>query len=234
MLKRSVTFFLDVKSPHSYLILGPVLQLQRDYKVDIHLKPYTLSFLEMGISTVHESSGVRKPPSLLAERRARMFYSAAREYGTLQGLEIRGPYKLLQSRIANLALLRAEECGLGINFLQKISAQGWPSGWRDFDMENPETLKGTLEEIGVTEKFLADWDAYIQVDGPGDKQLRIIRQEAEESGCVGVPHIHFEIGEEKKGLFGREHLSLVRLKLHQHGLAMNESINPHISHAWIR
>ena len=103
------TCYLDVKSPHAYLVLKPFLQVQEDYDVSVEFKPYQLDFVEMGISLTRPEDGCqeRVSPSPQSDRRARMFYAVARDYAALQGLRIRGPYKLLQSRLANLALLYA-------------------------------------------------------------------------------------------------------------------------------
>ena len=37
-----VTVYVDVKSPHAYLILQPALQIAVDYKVRVEFKPYQL------------------------------------------------------------------------------------------------------------------------------------------------------------------------------------------------
>ena len=44
----TVTVYLDMKSPHAYLILAPALQVARDYHVKVEFKPYELSFVDMG------------------------------------------------------------------------------------------------------------------------------------------------------------------------------------------
>ena len=152
--------YIDMKSPHAYLVLAPVLQLEADYHVEVDwvvrlartcctastcpgcnagcpearmvamhgckslqlyrtpaCQAYQLDFVEMGISTKHEADGgeipllsstrtrvcsldrflvtstdlqhrcviaVRIPPNEHSNRRARMFYSVAREYAKLQ------------------------------------------------------------------------------------------------------------------------------------------------------
>ena len=47
----TVTVYLDMKSPHAYLILAPALQVARDYHVKVEFKPYELSFVDMGDPT---------------------------------------------------------------------------------------------------------------------------------------------------------------------------------------
>lgn len=154
---RTVTCYLDVKSPHAYLILQPFLQVQEDYAVTVEFKPYQLDFVEMGISLTRPEDGCpeRVSPSPQSDRRARMFYAVAREYAALQGLQIRGPYKLLQSRLANLALLYARgesdhnHMKVDVDYLLTVFDAGWPNGWREYDMESVEVLKATLAELGA-------------------------------------------------------------------------------------
>ena len=166
--------YIDMKSPHAYLVLAPVLQLEADYHVEVDwvvrlartcctastcpgcnagcpearmvamhgckslqlyrtpaCQAYQLDFVEMGISTKHEADGgeipllssthtrvcsldrflvtstdlqhrcviaVRIPPNEHSNRRARMFYSVAREYAKLQ-----------------MALLRPNNCSQPFN-----------------------------------------------------------------------------------------------------------------------
>ena len=161
---RAVTCYLDVKSPHAYLILKPFLQIQEDYDVNVEFKPYQLDFVQMGISLTRPEDGCpeRVSPSPHSDRRARMFYAVARDYAALQGLRIRGPYKLLQSRLANLALLYARgesdhnHMKVDVEYLWAVFNAGWPNGWREYDMESAEVLKATLEELGADASGFAE------------------------------------------------------------------------------
>jgi 2-hydroxychromene-2-carboxylate isomerase len=200
--------YLDVKSPHAYLVLAPALQLAVDYEVQVDFKPYLLSFVDMGISLRHDEDGMRHSPSEGADRRARMFYSTAREYAELQGLRIRGPYKLLRSRLANLALLRAGDAGAAAHFLQTVFDAGWPNGWREYDMECAATLKETLRQLEVD---VDGWEAFVEPGGEGDQALAQVCATAEASGCVGVPHIEWSVDGKTKGLFGRVSVSRAML-----------------------
>ena len=233
----TVTVYLDMKSPHAYLILAPALQVARDYHVKVEFKPYELSFVDMGISTKHEADGVRHSPSALSDSRAKMFYTVAREYARLQDIQIRGPHKLLQSRLANLALLFARAEGGGNTkkvvapFLQTVFDAGWPNGWREYDMEDASVLKQTLADLGAD---VSGFDAFVEPGGEGDQGMAAIREEGDASGCVGVPHLEWTRPSDGRvvGMFGREHLALLRLQLHEQGKARNSGVNPHISHAW--
>ena len=58
---------------------------------------------------------------------------------------------------------------------------------------------------------------------------------AEGTGAVGVPHYVWWGGGGCRplGLFGREHLALLRGKMHAAGLARRPSVSPGISHAYV-
>lgn len=200
-----------------------------------------LDFVKMGVSLTRPEDGhsERVSPSKQSDRRARMFYSVAREYANLQGISIRGPYKLLKSRLANLALLysRGESdhssAKVEAAFLQTVFDAGWPNGWREYDMEDASVLEATLADVGCN---TSGWAKYIAEGGEGDQAMAEVAAAAEGTGAVGVPHLEWTVqtaeGAKKKGMFGREHISLCRLQLHEQGLARRVDVAPHISHAW--
>ena len=98
-------------------------------------------------------------------------------------------------------------------------------------MESLEQLRGTLVAIGAhTDSF----EAYMASNGAGDIKLQSCMTKAEASGFTGVPHYVFYdtvLGREL-GLFGREHLTLIREKFAADGLARTTSVRPEFSHAW--
>ena len=61
----SLIVYLDMKSPHAYISVRPTLQIVNDYKVEIDFRPYTLSYIEMGVSTTTKDQK-RRPPSALS------------------------------------------------------------------------------------------------------------------------------------------------------------------------
>lgn len=223
--------YLDMKSPHAYLAVRPSLQVARDYQVRVNFLPYTMSYITIGISTSVDEDMKRRPPSPAADRRARMYYAAARQYAALQGLPFRSPHRLLDSAAASRAFLFAKQQGLEVPFLMRVYMQGWGSGWRDYELESLEALRGTLTKVGAeTEGF----DAFAAPDGPGAAELESCIAGAEATGFVGVPHYVFDdAGSGRRlGLFGREHLALIREKFQAQGLARTPDVRPDFSHAW--
>jgi len=228
--QASLTVYLDMKSPHAYISVRPTLQIVKDYKVEIDFRPYTLSYIEMGVSTSTKDQK-RRPPSADGDRKARMFYAAAREYCKLQQLPLRSPYRLLDAELAHRAFVFAKRQKLEINFMMSVCLRGWGSGWRDFELESIAQLKAVLVEVGVK---LTGFDAFMMDGGEGEQIVSSYKDEAHATGFVGTPHYVFYDHQRDRtlGLFGREHLALIRSKLSEQGLARSLDVKAEFSHAW--
>ena len=101
----------------------------QDYDCTLEWLPFNLSYVKLGGSTQEPSAGgsdVRQAADDNAERKARMYYSTARQYAHLQGLKIRGPAKLLDSTEGLKGMLFAKAQGREIDFLQHVYRSGWP------------------------------------------------------------------------------------------------------------
>ncbi len=165
------------------------------------------------------------------DRKARMYYTAARQYAALQGLPFRSPYRLLDSASAHKAFLFAKQQGLEVPFLMRVYVQGWGSGWRDYEIESLEQLRDTLSEAGAhTDGF----EAFMAPDGAAEAELVSTMAKADTAGFTGVPHYVFDdtASGRELGLFGREHLALIREKLGAEGLARSPEVRPEFSHTW--
>ena len=221
--------YLDLKSPHAYLAVRPTIEIARDFNVEVNFLPYTLSYTALGVSKSVESDMQRRPASAAADRKARMYYATAREYARLQGLPLRSPYRLLDSSLAHRFFLFAKAQKREAQFAMHVYLKGWASGWRDFELEAHDDLKLALTSSHVRleglDEFLAE---------TADAELSAITTKAEASGVVGVPHyVLFDQGVEREiGLFGREHLALIRSKFLEAGLAKHDLVHAEFSHAW--
>ena len=226
-----VTVYLDMKSPHAYIAVRPSLELARDYRIKLDISPYTLSYIEMGISTSVDGNE-RRPPSPEADRRARMFYAAARQYTALQRIPLRSPIRLLDTSLAHRAFAFAKPQGLEVAFMMSVCLRGWGSGWRDIEIESLDAMRGALRDLGAD---LDGFDAFVEPDGQGEQEVAAYMDDARASGFVGVPHyVYDDVSTGRQlGLFGREHLALIRRKLSERGLARHESVRPDFSHAWL-
>lgn len=226
-----VDIYIDLKSPHAYLAVRPTLEIARDFKVAVNFLPYTLSYQALGLSKTVGPDMQRQPPSKAANRKARMYYAAAREYAHLQGLPFRSPHRLLDSDLAHRAFLFAKLQGLEVAFAMWVYLHGWGSGWQSFELESQPQLRAACERVGAN---LDGFDAYVQDGGPAAQVLTEIMQRAEAQGCVGVPHYVFNDTDKDRqvGLFGREHLALIRRKYLAAGLARRSDVRAEFSHTW--
>ena len=223
--------YLDIKSPHAYLAVRPTLEVARDYRVRVNFLPYTLAYATLGVTTSVETDMKRRPPTPAADRKARMYYAAARQYAYLQGIPFKSPYRLLDSTSANKAFLFAKRQELEVPFLMQIYMQGWCSGWRNYEIESLEQLRGTLVEVGARTN---EFEAFMATNGTGDAELESCIAKAETTGLTGVPHYVFDgtASDRVLGLFGREHLALIRGKFAAEGLARRPAVRPEFPHAW--
>lgn len=223
-----IDVYIDMKSPHAFLAVLPTLDVERDYHCLLRWLPFELSYVDIGVSTEVGPDMVRRPPSAHGDRRARMYYRAAREYARLQGVRIRGPARLLDSRRANMGMLWAARQGRAAEYALDVFRAGWPSGWRDYDMEDPARLAASLRNAGAGADGFAEWLR----SGAARDEYDAAQRAAVRSGAVGVPHYSLDDGGRHLGLFGREHLALIRGKLHARGLARRPGVTPDVSHAW--
>ena len=229
--EETIDVYIDMKSPHAYLAIRPSLMLAKDFRIHVNFLPYTLSYIETGVTTEITEKKERKPLNKAADRKARMFYAAAREYANLQELPFRSPNRLLDSELAHRALLFAKKQKLEIPFLLNVYTSGWGSGWREFELESISNLRAALIDC---EANLEGFEEYVSETGTGSKDLQSCLLHAETSGIVGVPHYVLpDLGNNKGlSLFGREHLALIRHRLSDRGLVRNTSVTPEFSHTW--
>ena len=221
--------YIDLKSPHAYLAIRPTLEIARDFNVALNFLPYTLSYTAIGVSESVEDDMKRRPATAAADRKARMYYATAREYARLQGLPLRSPHRLLDSELAHKYFLFAKTQNLEVQFAMHVYLQGWSTGWREFELESQEALTETLSSCGVS---LSGLDQYLEQTANAD--IQEIMTHAEDTGVVGVPHYVFfdEHLERDLGLFGREHLALIRSKYLKAGHAKRSDVRAEFSHAW--
>ena len=226
----TITVYLDMKSPHAYIAVRPSLELARDFSVKLDFRPYTLSYTGMGISTSVDNNK-RQPPSAESDRRARMFYAAARQYTALQRIPLRSPVRLLDAQLAHRTFLFAKKQGLEVHFMMSVCLRGWGSGWREVEIESLDQMRDTLSSLGAR---LDGFEEFVAPDGPGQQELLQAMEDAHASGFVGTPHYVFDdiVTGRQVGLFGREHLALIRSKLAAQGLARNNQVQAEFSHAW--
>ena len=223
--------YIDLKSPHAYLAVRPTLEIARDFHVSVNFLPYTLSYETLGVSKSVDADMQRRPVSPAADRKARMYYATAREYAALQSLPLKSPHRLLDSTAAHRALLFAKQQKREVPFAMAVYLAGWSSGWRDIELESAPQLKAISKSVDVDTD---GYDAFVAPGGAADAALRQLAEDAEAAGLVGTPHFVFDDPAKGRrlGLFGREHLALIRGKFIAAGLARSADVTANFSHAW--
>jgi 2-hydroxychromene-2-carboxylate isomerase len=209
MTDKSLDVYFDYKSPYAYLAVAQTWELERDFAVQLNWLPYTLNIPDfLGSAKVAADGEVMEADRSEHQwRRVRYSYMDVRRYANLRGLTVRGPQKIWDSSLAGIGMLYAKTQDAVRAYTDITYDRFWK---RELDIEDREVLRAVLAEAGAD---TAGWDAYL--DGEGRAEHDRIRAEAEERGIFGVPS--YVIDDEL--FWGREHLSMVRLRLAEQGLA---------------
>jgi 2-hydroxychromene-2-carboxylate isomerase len=171
MAARSITVYIDYKSPYAYLAKDPAWELEREFDVRLDWLPYTLDIPEF-LGTVEG----RNPHQW---RRVRYSYMDARRLANRRGLTVRGPQKLFDSSIAAIGMLYAERHEVFRKYNDLVFERFWK---RALDIEDREAIRMALSEAGAP---VADF--FDCLDGDGRRAHDRICRQAEEIGVFGVP-----------------------------------------------
>jgi len=204
---RTVTVYIDYKSPYAYLAKDPAYELARDFPVRLDWLPYRLdipSFL--GSARLDESGRVVEEHRNAHQwRRVKYSYMDCRRQARKADLVIRGTQKIWDSSLALIGMLYAKRQGDAV--LRRYHDMTFERFWkRELDIEDPAIMTAVLAEAGADTSGVAAF-----LEGEGRADLERLCGEAEEQGVFGVPSFILD-GE----LFwGREHLPDIREMLAQ-------------------
>ncbi|HEV2303088.1 MAG TPA: DsbA family protein [Stellaceae bacterium] len=202
---RTLSVYIDFKSPYAYLAKDLVYELGRELPVKLDWLPYDLDLAAALGSARLDAEGrvVEENRNPHQWRRVRYSYMDCRRQAQKRGLTIRGTRKIWDSSIALRGMLYAKQQGAGV--LRRYNDITFERFWkRELDIENPAVVAGVLAEAGAG---VAGVPAYLE--GPGRAELAAICRDAEEKGVFGVPSFILE-GEL---YWGREHLPDIRAVL---------------------
>jgi 2-hydroxychromene-2-carboxylate isomerase len=198
-MARTVLLYTDIKSPYAFVAKAAAWKLADDYDIELRWLPYTLD--------IPSYLGSVEDRSAHAWRRVRYSYMDARRYANRQGLTLKGPQKIFESRPAQIGILFAERAGILRPYLDLAFDLFWK---RDFDLENVAAVASVLQRAGAADASgFAAW-----VAGEGGATHDRIRAEAEAAGVFGVPM--FVVDGEL--FWGGDRLDLVRETLDVLGL----------------
>jgi 2-hydroxychromene-2-carboxylate isomerase len=202
---RTVTVYIDYKSPYAYLAKDPAYELARDFGVHLDWLPYTLDIPSFLGSARLDASGrvVEENRNAHQWRRIKYSYMDCRRQAQKRGLTIRGTQKIWDSSLALIGMLYAKRHGDAV--LRHYHDVTFERFWkRELDIENPAVVTAVLTEAGADTGGFA---AYLAGDGRAELDRNCA--EAEAKGVFGVPSFVLD-GE----LFwGREHLPDIRDRL---------------------
>jgi len=205
---RTLSVYIDYKSPYAYLAKDLVYELAQDLPVAVDWLPFELDISSaLGTARLDEAGRVveenRNPHQW---RRVRYSYMDCRRQARKRGLTIRGTQKIWDSRVALCGMLFAKRQGEAAlcRYNDIVFERFWK---RELDIESPEIVAAVLTEAGVDAAGFPAWLA-----GPGRAELTQICRGAEEKGVFGVPSFMLD-GEL---YWGREHLPDIRAALAGH------------------
>ena len=202
---RTVTAYIDYKSPYAYLAKDLAYELERDFAVRVDWLPYVLdipSFL--GSARVDDSGRVIEEERNAHQwRRVRYSYMDCRRQARKRGLVIRGPQKIWDSALTACGMLYAKRQGDAV--LRRYNHIIFERFWkRELDIEDPDVIGAMLAESGANTTGFSAYSA-----GEGRGELDRICRAAEAIGVFGVPS--FVVDGEL--FWGREHLPDIRAML---------------------
>ncbi|MGC2412085.1 MAG: DsbA family protein [Stellaceae bacterium] len=199
---RTLTVYIDYKSPYAYLAKDLVYELERDVPVQIDWRPYVLDIPSFLGSARLDDQGrvIEESRNAHQWRRVKYSYMDCRRQARKRGLTIRGPQKIWDSTLAAAGLLSAKHQGDTV--LRRYHDITFERFWkRELDIEDPSVIEAVLIEAGADAAGLADYLA-----GEGPREVARISRAAEETGIFGVPSFVLD-GEQ---FWGSEHLPDIR------------------------
>ena len=203
---RTVTVYVDYKSPYAYLAKDLAYELAADIPgVALDWLPYVLGIPKfLGSARVDGRGNVIEAERNDHQwRRVRYSYMDCRRQANKRGLTIRGPQKIWDSALAAAGMLYAKRQGADV--LRRYQDITFERFWkRELDIEDAAVITAVLAEAGADAAGFAAW-----AEREGRGEVASISRAAEDKGVFGVPSFIVD-GE----LFwGSEHLPDIRQML---------------------
>jgi 2-hydroxychromene-2-carboxylate isomerase len=182
MPPRTLTLYIDYKSPYAYLAKEPAYRLERETGVTIDWLPYILDIpAYLGSAKVDaEGRVLEQDRSAHQWRRVKYSYRDVRREANRVGLTIRGTRKIWNSSLAGIGLLYAKRHGAFRAYNDEVFERFWK---HDLDIEEPAALADVLKRAvcrrGRLSRFLAERDGPRSEGGSGHcrGQRRVRRAE---------------------------------------------------------
>eukprot|EP00510_Aplanochytrium_minuta_P005329 CAMPEP_0184008620 /NCGR_PEP_ID=MMETSP0954-20121128/2083_1 /TAXON_ID=627963 /ORGANISM="Aplanochytrium sp, Strain PBS07" /LENGTH=505 /DNA_ID=CAMNT_0026287767 /DNA_START=13 /DNA_END=1530 /DNA_ORIENTATION=+ len=230
---KAIDVYIDIKSPHAYLAMEMSRALEEDFNVDVNFLPFTLPIGNIyGNATkkakkATDKSSKQETRNTTQWKMVKYGYKVCRELAALQNTKILGTPKVYDSTLGCIAMIWASN--FGRKYLDDFLDFTFPLMWQ---------RKFNIEDIGEVEKFLVSSGVPIENEllgsfrdyaaAEGLVKFKSVMNQAAGIGVLGVPT--FVIDGEV--FFGKEHLSLIRLKLSQQGLGLNAETPIDVPYLW--
>ena len=193
-MRRKVDLWLDLRSPFSFLAKDPAYDLERDFEVELRLRPFALDIA--GTVNVNDPEAVAR-----GMRKIKYLYLDARRFANQRGITLLGPKKIFDQTLVHLAWLYADKTNHG----RALVDLAYPRFFkRELDYEDRAAVVGLLTDAGVD---TAGFDVFAEDEGPAE--LKRHQQEAEQQGVFAVPT--FVVDGEL--FWGQDRIDFVRAKL---------------------
>ena len=164
----AIPFYIDLKSPFSYVAAHQGLALSRAGKANFDWLPFTLD-----IAGRVGGAGW--------QQRVRYVYRDVRRFATPLGLTIRGPKEVYDSTVAQIGLLFAKQAGVHEAYIERAFALFFQ---RELAPDDSAAITALLKECDCD---VAGFPAFLE--GEGAQALTAIQEEAEAAGVFGVPSL---------------------------------------------
>lgn len=199
----AVDAYIDLRSPYSYLAIGPARALAESLGVEFDWWPYITDFRSAYGGEI-DGRSARDVAKL------KYLYMDCRRLAEQQGLTIRATTKLWDATLASQAMLFAKQRGRLWPFAMPLLNAFWR---REFDLESGAEIERALDGLGLP---ALHWREY-RTSGSADQDLQRAMTRAREQGVFGAPTFVFN-GE----LFwGGDRLDLLSTRLRS-----TESVRP--------
>lgn len=188
-MSQSVTLWLDLRSPYSYVAHVRARAIEQQSGVRFERHPFMLKI----------GAGGGDPQ--LWQRRIRYLYMDVRRFAAPLGLTIRGPTRIYDPILAAACCLFAARQGALETWLDLAYARFFD---RALEIDDRAAMTATLREAGIDIAGLPAW-----LDGPAAAELAALQQQAEKQGVFGVPT--FVLGAEL--FWGQDRIELLQQRL---------------------
>src|SRR5258707_3024979 len=142
---RTVTVYIDYKSPYAYLAKDLAYNLERDFPIRLDWLPYVLDIPSFLGSARLDAEGrvIEENRNAHQWRRVRYSYMDCRRQASKRDLVIRGPQKIWDSITASIGMLYAKRHGDAV--LHAYHDRGFERFWkRELDIEDPAVITAGL------------------------------------------------------------------------------------------